>query len=125
MPSTGQGGEVDLSFGVDDRVAVERVRMTDVTLSQKALSSRDRQTWGFETRITNRTGAPIHLVVQDQVPAAREDRFVVVSKTEPAVDIPKEGVFEWDATLGDGAKQVFTMEYEVSWPEGQRPVVLD
>ena len=125
VAATPPGGEVDLSFGVDDRVAVERVRIEDLTLSQRPLSNRERQQWGFETRVTNRTGAPIDLIVSEQVPATREDRFEVEVHTEPEVEVPKEGVFEWETTLASGAREVFTLEYEVSWPEGQRPMVLD
>ncbi|MFT6144007.1 MAG: hypothetical protein ACJATT_002304 [Myxococcota bacterium] len=125
LSATPPSGKVDVSFGVDDRVAVERVRVEDLTLSQRALSSRDRQQWGFETRVTNRTGAPIELTVVEQVPASREDRFEVEVATRPDVSVPTEGVFQWESTLANGASEEFVLEYEISWPEGERPQVLD
>lgn len=125
MSATPPEGEIDLSFGVDDRVAVERVRITDLQLSSRALSNRERQAWGFETRVTNRTGEPITLVVSEQVPASREDRFQVDATVTPEVELPADGVFSWEANVADGATQTFKLEYEISWPQGERPHTLD
>lgn len=125
VSSTPPGESFSVSFGVDDRVSVERVRVEDLTTTQRALTSKDRQEWAFETRVTNRTGAPIELVVTEQVPATRQDRFSVSVDTTPSVEIPKEGVFSWESTLPNGEEKRFLLEYEITWPEGQRPLPLD
>jgi hypothetical protein len=125
LAQTAPGSEASVSFGVDDRVAVERVRVEDLSLGQRALSNRDRRTWGFETRVTNGTPGPISLVVVEQVPTTREARYEIETKVVPEVTVPKEGVFEWNATLQPRERGVYRLEYDVSWPQGDQPVLLD
>lgn len=119
------GGEVDLSFGVDDRVSVKRKRLDTTETGAKPLGKTERARYAWETQVENRTGKPIQLVVVEQVPASREAAFTVETTTEPATAIPTEGVFKWEATVANGAKQSFVVRYEVTWPEGQRPQLLD
>jgi hypothetical protein len=125
LPLTAPGEEVDLSFGVDDRVAVKRTRLKEVAFDTKLLSNRERQQYGFETELANHSGRPIKVVVVEQIPTSAQDEFKVEVQTEPEVEIPKEGVFEWEAEIPSEGEATFTLEYEVSWPEGMRPMLLD
>ncbi|MBW2258282.1 MAG: mucoidy inhibitor MuiA family protein, partial [Deltaproteobacteria bacterium] len=125
LPLTAPGEEVDLSFGVDGRVAVKRTRLKEVAFDTKLLGNRERQQYGFKTEVANHTGRPIKVVVVDQIPTSAQDEFKVEVQTEPEVEIPKEGVFEWEAEVPSEGEATFTLEYEVSWPEGMRPMLLD
>jgi len=122
---TPPGEDVDLSFGLDDRVEVERTRLQDVAYGTKPLGGREKQVYGFETVVTNRTGRPTTIEVTEQVPTSRYDRYTVSATTTPEAVVPKEGVFSWTVDLADGAEAKFGLQYEVSWPEGDRPVLLD
>jgi len=64
---TAPGDELDLSFGVDDRVGVERTRLEDVSEGTRPLGNRERRRWGFRTTVENRTGDDIQVQVHDQV----------------------------------------------------------
>ena len=75
--------------------------------------------------MTNRTGRPAKIEVTEQIPTSRYDRYTVTAQTTPTADIPKEGVFVWKLDMADGAESKLRLEYEVSWPEGDRPVLLD
>lgn len=120
------GGDLDLSFGPDDRVKVKRVRLEGIQSDAKPLGNREKAKYGFETTVTNRTGQAIHLRVTDQVPVARDAAYNVDVKTTPSVPVsPGTGLFTWDVTVPDKGSQEFVHEYEVSWPQNERPVLLD
>ena len=125
VASTPPEGELDLSFGVDDRVQVNRTPLEDVSEGTKPLGSRERQRWGFETTVANHTGETISVEVVEQVPATREAEWEVSVATSPEVEVPNDGVFVWKQDLANDAEQLFTLEYEVSWPQDQRPLTLD
>lgn len=123
---TPPGAEVDLSFGVDDRVRVKRTRMEQVSSDAKPLQNREHQRYGWKTAVTNRTGKPITLVVVDQVPVSREAAFIVEAKLTPAIEpLPSDGVFTWTVDVPEGKTQDFLVEYDVSWPQGDRPVLME
>jgi hypothetical protein len=120
------GGDLDLSFGADDRVKVKRIRLEGVTSDAKPLGNKERARYGFKTTITNRTGQPIRARIADQVPVSRDAQFTVDAETVPTTPIsPGTGLFTWEATIADAASQDFVTKYEVSWPEADRPVLLD
>jgi hypothetical protein len=125
LAQTAPGGELMLSFGVDDRVQVDRDRL-DVTAAEgKGLGNRDRQSWAFETTVKNGTGLPLNLVVVEQVPVSNEDTWQVKVEVDPSVEIPKPGVFEWEVKLANKAEQAFRLEYEITWPKGDPPVFME
>ena len=125
LPATAPGQPLDLSFGVDDRVVVERETLKDLTEGTRALGNTERRTWGYGTTVKNHTGKPLQLVLVDQVPASREADFEVTVTTTPETSVPADGVFEWKATVPVDGEQVFQLQYEVRWPTGQAPVFLD
>jgi hypothetical protein len=125
VPLTAPGEVVDLSFGVDDRVRVKRVRVEQVASDARALGNKERERYGWKTTVTNHTGRDVALRVLDQVPVSREAAFEVEARATPAVAFPPDGVFTWEANLPDGATQDFAIDYEVTWPENDRPNLLD
>ncbi len=125
MRLTPPGGELDLSFGVDDRVAVKRTRITDIAEDTKPLGNRERRNWAFETEVKNHTGKAIELVVVEQLPATRDAKWEVKPTLTPEAEIPKDGVFEWKLEVAEGATQTLRLQYEVSWPEGEQPILMD
>lgn len=125
LGQVGPGDRLDLSFGVDDRVAVKRKRLVDQEGGPKALGNRERATYAFETEVTNRTGKAIQIEVTEQVPASRDAKWEIKTTTTPNATVPSTGVFQWSGPLENGAAQVYAVKYEVSWPQGDRPVLLD
>lgn len=126
LPLTAPQSDVDVSFGIDDRVRVKRTRLEQMSSDAKPLQNREHQRYGWKTAVTNRTGKPITLKVVEQVPVTREATFTVESTTTPTVGtIPTDGVFSWTMELADGKSQDFVLEYDVSWPEGDRPVLME
>ena len=125
LDATAPGARVDLSFGVDDRVRVKRTRMADVSSDARPLQNRERRHYAWKTAVTNRTGKPIQLRVTDQIPASNEAIFQVESATTPSVTVPSTGVFTWEITLDNGKSQDFIINYDVSWPVGNAPMLME
>ncbi|MBN2797593.1 MAG: DUF4139 domain-containing protein [Deltaproteobacteria bacterium] len=119
------GSELVLSFGVDDRVSVKRVRLEDLSEGTRPLGNKERRRWGYRTTVKNRTGAEIDLRVVDQIPASNEAVWEVAPTLTPEVEVPTTGVFTWEAVVPAGADQDFTLEYEITWPQGDQPIFLD
>ncbi len=119
------GEQMHLSFGVDDRVGVKRQRLQDMSEGTKPLGNKERRTWGWETTVKNQTGQEIRVLVHDQVPASRDATWEVETTPTPEVRVPADGVFSWQATIPSGREQAFSLEYQITWPEGDAPVLLD
>lgn len=124
VPLTPPGEQIDLSFGVDDRVGVKRVRL-EQKAGDKPLTNKERIRYGWKTTVKNHTGRAIDLRVIEQVPVSREAAFEVTTTTTPPTAIPSTGVFEWTTKLASGQSQDFVLEYEVVWPAGDRPVLME
>ncbi len=119
------GEKTNFSFGVDDRVKVERRRVDQTEAAAKPLGNRERKKYAWKTKITNRTGKAIQVKVSDQIPATRDAAFKVEPALVPDLTIGASGVFWWDAKIADGKDQEFVTAYEVSWPEGDRPNLME
>lgn len=123
LDHTAPGEELALSFGVDERVGVERERLEDVSEGARPLGSKERRRWGYVVTVENHTGDDIQVEVHDQVPASREDAFEVEATTTPTVEVPFDGVFTWEQDIPRDGEQEFRVEYEVTWPQDDPPVL--
>lgn len=119
------GQPIEVPFGVDDRVRVVRKRLVDSEGGPKVLGNRERVQVGYETAVTNRTGAPTTVIVLEQIPASRDAAFVVKPNLDPDTSVDADGRFRWEVTLKDGEERKFQTRYEVTWPQGDRPILLD
>src|SRR5262249_48211555 len=101
-------------------------KLAQVSTDVKPLGNKQHVHVGYKTSITNHTGKAIQLEVTDQVPASRDASYTVKSTLDPAIPtMPEDGVFTWKVKLDDGKAQDFPVEYDVTWPEGDQPVMLD
>ncbi|PVY79181.1 uncharacterized protein (TIGR02231 family) [Tamilnaduibacter salinus] len=115
------GGELDLSFGVDDRVRVD-TRVADESRGTKGMLSGDawvRRQLVFE--VSNHHDQPVTLKVFGRLPVARHDDITVstLELTKPSerdVD-DKLGLLAWDLELAPGDHQDLTLGYEIAYPE--------
>ena len=127
LPLTAPGSEVDLSFGVDDRVQIKREALADVEEGHpRARATKERQHYRFETTVENHTGKSITVVLADQVPASNQADWEVKTTTTPETEVPKTGVFEWEVEMKAGEEKEFLLEYEGGVAPGDAvPVLLD
>jgi uncharacterized protein (TIGR02231 family) len=130
LPLGRAGRELNLGFGVDDRVRVTRVALERLTGEHGILSSRKTDTQRFKITVDNLHSQPMEITVLDRIPYA-EDENVTVTRlrdmTEPTlVNVEdRRGVLAWSYTYEPNESREILSGYEVSWPADRQVVSLD
>jgi uncharacterized protein (TIGR02231 family) len=119
---TPAGGELELAFGADDRVEIER-KVVERRHETAGLIGKD-DVWRYRVRTTleNRYATPTTVKLLDLVPVSR-DESIVVKVLEGTTGAAKEdpdrpGVRTWEVALGAREKKVVELRYEVRFPRG-------
>jgi len=123
LPFTPAGGEVELAFGADDRVEIDR-RVLERKHDTAGLVNKD-DVWSYRVRIgvKSRWAEPVKLTLLDLVPVARDATIhvdVLDGSTRPTREDPERpGVRAWDLELGPREERVVELRYRVSAPRGE------
>ncbi len=112
---------VELGFGVDPAVRVERRLVTDQRALSGLIGSTRRHERRYVVEATNGRAGPITLEVIDRLPTSRDSRVTVellAGTTPPSTidvdDVP--GVVAWTRTLAPGETLRLTFGYAVRHP---------
>jgi uncharacterized protein (TIGR02231 family) len=131
LPMGRAGRELNLGFGIDDRVRVTRVALERETGEYGILlSSRKTDTQRFKITVDNLHSQPIAITIYDRTPYA-EDESVTIQRlrdtTEPTVANvdDRRGVLAWTYTYDPGETREILNGFEVSWPADKEVVSLD
>jgi uncharacterized protein (TIGR02231 family) len=122
IPATPPGGEIELAFGADDRVEVER-RVLDRKRESAGLINKE-EVYRYRVRISvkNRYAAPVEVKLLDLVPVSRDEKIKVTlleGTTPPSREDPERpGVRIHDLKLGAREEKVIELRYEVRYPRG-------
>jgi uncharacterized protein (TIGR02231 family) len=113
--------EVELFFGTDDRMRVERA-LVQRDVSKKLMSGRRRVHYAYEIRFFNHTPAPQNLTVVDQIPVAQhEDIKVVLGEVEPRATRGDDlNRLIWKFQLPAGGKDRIRFDFAVEYPPNLR-----
>jgi uncharacterized protein (TIGR02231 family) len=119
---TPAGGELELAFGADDRVEIER-KVVERRHETAGVIGKD-DVWRYRVRTTleNRYATPTTVKLIDLVPVSR-DETIVVKVLEGTTGAAKEdpdrpGVRTWEVALGAREKKVVELRYEIRFPRG-------
>ncbi|MEJ0013665.1 MAG: mucoidy inhibitor MuiA family protein [Bauldia sp.] len=132
MPFTSAGAEVDLGFGVDDRVHIVRATLDHQSgeAGIPIIASRKTDTRTYKTTVENLHSRPMEITILDRMPYAENEDIAVkrlnasTKPTDEDVD-DKRGILAWTYTYAPGEKRDVVNAYEVSWPANQSLVSLD
>jgi uncharacterized protein (TIGR02231 family) len=122
LPATPPGGELELAFGADGRVEVER-RVLERKHETAGIVSKD-EVFVYRVRISlkNRYTTPVDVRLLDLVPVSREEKVAVKlldGTTAPTSEDPERpGVKTWELKLGAREERVIELRYEVKYPRG-------
>jgi uncharacterized protein (TIGR02231 family) len=122
LPATPPGGELELAFGADERVEVER-RVLERNHETAGIVSKD-EVFKYRVRVglKNRYGGAIDVRLLDLVPVSRDEKIVVklLDGTTAATreDPERPGVKLWELKLGAKEERVIELRYEVRYPRG-------
>jgi uncharacterized protein (TIGR02231 family) len=122
LPATPPGAELELAFGADDRVEIDR-KVLERRHESAGLLSKD-EVYRYRVRISarNRYQAPVALKLLDLVPVSRDEKIEVrlLDGTTPATreDPERPGVRAWELALAPREEKVVELRYEVRYPRG-------
>ena len=120
IPATPPGGEVELAFGADDRVEVERRVLDRKRESAGLISKEEVYRYRVRTSVKNRYAAPLEVKLLDLVPISRDEkiRVTLLEGTTPASreDPERPGVRIHELKLGAREEKVIELRYEVRYP---------
>ena len=108
------GQELELYFGVDDRIVVERELVKRET-DKKLLGDQRRIRFAYEIKLENHTRESQKVLVWDQIPISRHESIKVrLENTEPKVNKQDElNRLEWKVELPAGGKQTIRYDFTI------------
>jgi uncharacterized protein (TIGR02231 family) len=117
------GGEIELLFGVEERIHVER-ELVKRDVDKARLRDKRHIRYGFEIEIENLMSNEVNLELQDQLPVSRhEDIKVRLESSEPEPSETSElNIMEWQLAIKAGEKRKIKFGYLVEHP---RDVVVN
>ncbi len=122
LPATPPGGELELAFGADERVEIDR-KVVERRHESAGILTKD-EVYRYRVRISakNRYQAPVALKLLDLVPVSRDEKIEVklLDGTTPATreDPERPGVRAWELNLAAREERVVELRYEVRFPRG-------
>jgi uncharacterized protein (TIGR02231 family) len=122
LPATPAGGELELAFGSDGRVEIER-KVLDRRHESAGLISKDEVfVYRVRTSVKNRWAAPVAVKLLDLVPVSRDEKIQVkvLDGTTAATreDPERPGVRIYELPLASREEKVIELRYEVRYPRG-------
>jgi uncharacterized protein (TIGR02231 family) len=120
LPATPPGGELELAFGADDRVEIDR-KVLERNRESAGLLTKD-EVYRYRVRIgvKNRYATPVAVKLLDLVPVSRDEKIQVKlldgSTAWTREDPERPGVKVWELPLGAREQKVVELRYEVRYP---------
>ncbi len=120
------GAEIELPFGSDDRVVVQRTATPEQRSREGFGGREDQLARAYRTQLENRRDHPVRVVVRDRVPVSQDERIEVkrgertTGGWRDVADQP--GVLEWDVTLAPGEKREIQLDYTIRSPKDVVPL---
>jgi uncharacterized protein (TIGR02231 family) len=122
LPATPPGGELELAFGADDRVEIDRKVLERKHESAGVLSKDEVYRYRVRIGVKNRYAAPVSVKLLDLVPVSRDEKIEVklLDGTTAATreDPERPGVRTWELSLAPREEKVVELRYEVRYPRG-------
>jgi len=114
---TPAGGKNDLSFGVDQRVVVER-EILQQDVSKKMLQDRNVRSYKYQIKINNTSKETLRAEVQDGTPVSRQDDIKVrLESVEPKpAETDELNRMTWRLSLAPGSEVVLKYQFTVDAP---------
>jgi uncharacterized protein (TIGR02231 family) len=130
MPAASKDETVQLGFGADDKVKIERsvVRRNEGSAGLIVTTSKTDER-SFKTSVRNGHDFPIRVAIQDQLPVSENEDIQVEmlpSTTPPTTTNVRDrrGVLEWAFEDKPGEVKDISLAWRVRWPKDKGVVML-
>lgn len=115
------GDKVDLGFGADDRVKIERSPLRRRESEPGWIGNAKTDLSEFKTTVRNLHATPMRITIVDRVPVSENSAVTVETlrettpPTQAQVD-DKRGVMAWSYDYAPGETKEIRLSYRVRWP---------
>ncbi len=125
--ATVPGTDLNLSFGVDQRIEVVRRLVEDERGTEGLVRRQNRHVRSWVIEVHNGHDRPIRLSILDQLPVARDERIrVELARDSTAPDERdvdgRPGIVAWHRDYAAGAGRPLRFGYVVTWPQDAEPI---
>ena len=122
LPFTPAGGEIELAFGQDERIEIDRKVLERKHETAGLVSKDDVYRYRVRVAVKNRYAAPAAVKLLELVPVARDEKIKVevLEGTTAATreDPERPGVRVYELALGPREEKVVELRYRVRFPRG-------
>ncbi len=122
IPATPPGGEIELAFGADDRIEIDR-KVLERRRESAGLISKD-EVYRYRVRIAvkNRYAAQVAVKLLDLVPVSRDEKIrveLLEGTSAPTREDPERpGVRIYELSLAPREEKAIELRYEIRFPRG-------
>lgn len=112
-----------LSLGIDNDIFIKREQIKDYT-ETKFLGANRKESRAWKISIKNLKGFPVKLIVEDQLPVAKNNK-IKVEKIEisNAEEDEESGLLKWTLLIEPSKSEELLLKYSVKYPSGLRIIV--
>jgi uncharacterized protein YaaN involved in tellurite resistance len=109
-----------ISFGVDERIAIQRKVISDYTDDQ-TIGTKRRVSKLYEYVLKNNKSLAIDIEVLDQLPKSKNDDIEILNIVLAGGSLnPDNGEVTWKYKLEPNAEKKWKMGYEVKYPKDRK-----
>jgi TonB-dependent SusC/RagA subfamily outer membrane receptor len=114
---------LDISFGVDNNIIVDREKIKDFS-ETRFIGSNKKVTSAWKLSVRNNKGYPVKVKLYDQVPISSTNEIQVETLDISGGIIDKEtGKVEWNVELKENELKQFDLKYMVKYPKNETVIV--
>jgi uncharacterized protein (TIGR02231 family) len=117
------GDTLDISFGIDNNIIVNREKIKDFSESQ-FIGSNKKETYAWKLTARNNKDYPIKLKLYDQVPvsASKDIQVETLELTGGSMN-PNTGKVVWTMDLNPNETKQVILKYSVKYPKDKMVIV--
>ncbi|MEW6467892.1 MAG: DUF4139 domain-containing protein [Bacteroidota bacterium] len=108
---------LELSLGRDSKVAIARVKKSEVNQHQ-IIGNYEKEVFKYEITVKNNRDIPVNITIRDQVPLENDSRISIsFSELSDGVYNKSNGEVSWNLTLQPGETKKITFNFSVKYPK--------
>lgn len=116
------GDEVELPFGVEERITVERELLEKGSGPSGLFGKKSTVAWSYQTTLTSLMDRDVTVQVRESVPVSEYSKYEVkVMDDSSPHEIERRGILLFAPALTKGGTAVLRLDYVVAFPTDERP----
>ena len=113
------GDSLDISFGRDNKIQVQRTKLVDLG-KQQSLGNNRKVSFSYEIILKNNRNTEVDIEVLDQLPVAKEEDIVVsAGELSGAIHNEVNGTLTWNVHLEPSESKKIRLSFSIKFPKNK------